>query len=125
MFNNIIVDIFIYYTFHHFPNTAKKWDGPTGDLLHWLDDYVSDRKQKVHVVDNNECSNTNTVKAGIPQGSVPGPLLFLLYINDITDNSGNLARLFAQVEINRALDLLGLKSTKGQARVFICGQKEN
>jgi hypothetical protein len=28
MFNNIIVDIFIYYTFHHFPNTAKKWDGP-------------------------------------------------------------------------------------------------
>jgi hypothetical protein len=79
MFNNIIVDIFIYYTQSY---------GITGDLLHWLDDYVSDRKQKVHVVDNNECSNTNTVKAGIPQGSVPGPLLFLLYINDITDNSG-------------------------------------
>ena len=30
MFNNIIVDIFIYYTFHHFPNTAKKWDGLRG-----------------------------------------------------------------------------------------------
>ena len=67
--------------------------GITGDLLHWLDDYVSDRKQKVVV--NNECSNPNTVKAGVPQGSVLGPLLFLLYINDITDNLGSLARLFA------------------------------
>ena len=34
----------------------RKPYGITGDLLHWLDDYVSDRKQKVHVVDNNECS---------------------------------------------------------------------
>lgn len=67
--------------------------GITGDLLHWLDNYVSDRKQKVFV--NNECSNPNTVKAGVTQGSVLGPLLFLLYINDITDNLGNLARLFA------------------------------
>ena len=67
--------------------------GITGDLLLWLDDYVSDREQKVVV--NNECSNFNTVKAGVPQGSVLGPLLFLLYINDITDNLGNLARLFA------------------------------
>jgi sarcosine oxidase/L-pipecolate oxidase len=35
--------------------------GITGDLLHWLDDYVSDRKQKVFVY--NECSNPNTIKA--------------------------------------------------------------
>ena len=43
-----------------------KKTGITGDLLHWLDDYVSDRKQKVVV--NNECSNPNTVKDGVPQG---------------------------------------------------------
>ena len=46
---------------------------------------------------NNECSNPNTVKAGVPQRSVLAPLLFLFYINDITDNLGNLARLFADV----------------------------
>ena len=48
--------------------------GITGDLLHWLDDYVSDRKQKVFL--NNECSNPNTVNAGVPQGSVLEPFFF-------------------------------------------------
>jgi hypothetical protein len=64
----------------------------TGDLLHWLNDYVSHRKQKVFV--NNECSNPSTVTAGVPQGPVLRSLHSLLCINDITDNLGNLARLF-------------------------------
>jgi Tfp pilus assembly protein FimT len=67
--------------------------GITGDLLHWLNDYVSHRKQKVFV--NNECSNPSTVTAGVPQGPVLRSLHSLLCINDITDNLGNLARLFA------------------------------
>ena len=67
--------------------------GISGDLLIWFKNYLSGRRQFVFV--NNELSDSGLVKAGVPQGSVLGPLLFLLYINDITDNLGNLARLFA------------------------------
>ena len=58
-----------------------------------LSNYLSGRRQFVFV--NNELSDSGLVKAGVPQVSVLGPLLYLLYINDITDNLGNLARLFA------------------------------
>jgi hypothetical protein len=67
--------------------------GISGDLLIWFKNYLSGRRQFVFV--NNELSDSGHVKAGVPQGSVLDPLLFLLYINDITDNLGNLARLFA------------------------------
>lgn len=67
--------------------------GVSGDLLSWVIDYISNRKQYVFI--NSECSERKLIKAGVPQGSVLGPLLFLLYINDITDNLDSLARLFA------------------------------
>jgi hypothetical protein len=65
--------------------------GISGDLLIWFKNYLSDSRQFVFV--NNELSDSGLVKAGVPQGSVLEPLFFLLYINDITDNLGNLARL--------------------------------
>ena len=55
--------------------------------------YLSNRHQRV--VLNGKESNWMNLKAGVPQGSVLGPLLFLVYINDLTDNISSHMRLFA------------------------------
>ena len=54
---------------------------------------MNDRKQRVVLPGAN--SNWSFVKAGVPQGSILGPLLFLLYINDIVESINSSIRLFA------------------------------
>ena len=67
--------------------------GIGGKLLTWIEAFLKDRKQRVIV--NSQHSNWTEVTSGIPQGSVLGPILFLIYINDIEDSVKSTIRLFA------------------------------
>jgi len=51
-----------------------------GITLKWFTSYLENRTQVVKVEDN--VSAKQSIKTGVPQGSILGPLLFLLYIND-------------------------------------------
>lgn len=67
--------------------------GIRGSLLSWFSSYLDNRKQRVVLPRGS--STWQTIKAGVPQGSILGPILFLIYINDITQDIGSSIRLFA------------------------------
>ena len=67
--------------------------GICNNLLEWITSYLNNRQQSVFI--GSSSSNSKIIKAGVPQGSVLGPLLFLVYVNDIADNLESLTRLFA------------------------------
>ena len=67
--------------------------GITGKVLNWLESFLSNRSQQVIV--NGSFSSPCDVISGVPQGSVLGPTLFLLYINDITEGINSQMKLFA------------------------------
>ena len=62
-------------------------------ILQWIYSWLTQRKQKVGV--DGESSSATIVKSGVPQGTVLGPLMFLVYINDINEFISSSIRLFA------------------------------
>ena len=65
--------------------------GIRGNALNWFKCYLSNRYQKVKI--GNTLSDERKIIHGVPQGSVLGPILFLLYINDI-QNSSNILKFY-------------------------------
>ena len=68
-------------------------NGISGKLLKLLRDFPCCRKQRV--VLNGQNSSWENINAGVPQGSILGPLLFLVYINDLSIGVSSNCKLFA------------------------------
>ena len=68
-------------------------NGISGPLIKLLANYLTNREQRVVV--NGSCSEFLPIESGVPQGSVLGPLLFLVYINDLETNIKSKIKFFA------------------------------
>jgi hypothetical protein len=93
--NLVFLDVFkaFHRVWHRGLLHKLRANGIAGSLLNWIDDYLHERE--IRVVLNGQAAPWAKTNAGVPQGSVLGPLLFLVFINDVVDDIETDINLFA------------------------------
>ena len=78
---------------HERPLLKAKFYGIFGELNNWLRDFLTGRRQRV--IGNGSSSKWSPVLSAVLQGTVLGPILFLLFINDLASVVSSSVKLFA------------------------------
>ena len=113
-----------YHTVDHLILRSKlEHYGILGMPLEWFQNYLSSRQQFVSI--NGESSNKLPVTCGVPQGSILGPLLLLIYINDISSSSKSLQFILFVDDTNLFMSLNNLEDLKQKLnlQVYPAGSK--
>ena len=94
--------------------------GMGNSIVNWIEQWLTDRRQRV-VVDG-EVSSWKSVWSGVPQGSVLGPILFLVYINDLEEGVTGKILKFADDKQQRQQQLRRVKDCKALAGEYVTTQ---
>ena len=73
--------------------TKLKSYGISGPLHEWIKNFLTGRTQKVRI--NSHFSSKTEVHSGIPQGSILGPILFTIFVNDLPEGIKSICKIFA------------------------------